>query len=235
MNGQSDQPATSEFASRRRLFARIIPRFADLAANSRSALETSELLDPTNFNPPQRIFGHITPVLAACLPDSAKSRQRIRAALRRSGDYRLNAYQDVAAIRYVGLMSAMIVFGTLLVIVPQDWESWCVFGLAAGMLAAWFLPLFNIHERATARSRDIARGIPDLADMIDLSAQFGLSLSETLAFASRELQAAHPALAEELAIVCRQAKLGNLADALDSFASRIDVAEVRSLRSRLLT
>jgi tight adherence protein C len=235
MNRQFGEPVSNEVASRRRLFAPIAARFAADSTDSRPDLETDDLVEPTDVGAVAGPFGRFTPILAACLPDSVKSRHRIRAALRRSGDYRLNAYQDLAAVRYVGLMSAIIVFGTLSVIVPQPWETWCIFGLAAGMLAAWFLPMVNVRERAACRVRDIARGIPDLSEMIDLCAAFGLSLPETLAFASRELQAAHPALAEELAIVCRQEKLGNLADALDNFASRIDVAEVRSLRSRLLT
>ena len=44
----------------------------------------------------------------------------------------------------------------------------------------------------------------------------------------------HPALSDELAIVCRQAELDRLEVALEHFEQRIDLPEVRSLVSRLL-
>jgi pilus assembly protein TadC len=48
------------------------------------------------------------------------------------------------------------------------------------------------------------------------------------------MRATHPALSDELAIVCRQTDLDNLEAALENFEQRIDLPEVRALVSRLL-
>jgi tight adherence protein C len=177
---------------------------------------------------------HITLCLARALPESKSQAERIRADLERAGDHQPLAYERLAATRYAGMMASLIVFGTLTIIVPRPIEPWCLSGLAIGMFASWRIPVWRLRRRAAHRLDAIERGIPDLVDLVFLCLSQGLDAEATLATAGRELRPIHPALADELAIVCRKAKLSSLETALEEFERRIDLPEIRSLVSRLL-
>src|SRR5207247_8393608 len=63
----------------------------------------------------------------------------------------------------------------------------------------------------------------------------GLSLPAALQRVASELQAAHPLLAGELAIVQRQVQLGqSTGEALRQFANRADLEEIRGLASVIM-
>jgi tight adherence protein C len=177
---------------------------------------------------------HVTHCLAQALPESPSQAARIRADLARAGDHHPLAYERVAAIRYAGMMASLIVFGTLTIIVPRPVEPWCLSGLAIGMFASWRIPVWRLRRRSASRLDAIERGIPDLVDLVSLCLGQGLDAEASLATAGRELRSIHPALADELTIVCRKAKLASLETALEEFEQRIDLPELRSLVTRLL-
>jgi tight adherence protein C len=179
-------------------------------------------------------LAHVTQCVAQALPETTSAAADLRAALKRAGDYHPLAYQRLAAVRYAGMMLSLAAFGTLTICASKRAEPWCVFGIAVGMLASWWLPVWRVRRRAARRIDEIEQAISDLRDMINVCLSQGLTVAEALATASRELRPIHPALADELGIVCRQAELDSLESALEDFERRIDLLEIRSLVSLFL-
>jgi tight adherence protein C len=187
---------------------------------------TADLTDST--------LAHVTECVAQALPETKSGVADLKNALKRAGDYRPRAYQELATVRYVGMLASLVVFGTLTILASKAAEPWCVLGLAVGMLASWRLPVWQLRRRAARRIDEIEQAIPDLRDMINVCLSQGLTVPVALATASRELRPIHPALADELAIVCRQAELDSLEAALDDFERRLDLPEIRSFVTHLL-
>jgi|HubBroStandDraft_4_1064222.scaffolds.fasta_scaffold132176_2 tight adherence protein C len=179
-------------------------------------------------------LAHVTHCLAEALPETDARITRIQATLRRAGQYEPLAYQKLAAVRYVGMLASLVVFGTLTIIASPAAEPWCVAGLSLGMLTSWRLPLWRLQWRAARRIDAIERALPDFTDLIAVCLSQGLSVQSTLETAGRELSPIHPELADELVIVCRQAELGSVESALEDFETRIDLPEIRALVTRLM-
>jgi len=172
--------------------------------------------------------------MAEALPETKSRVLDIKADLKRAGCYEPLAYQKLAAVRYVGIMLSLVVFGTLTIFASKRTEPWCMVGIAVGMSASWWLPVWQLRGRASRRIDEIEQAMPDLLDLLHVYLSQGLDVPTALATASSELRAIHPALSDELAIVCRQTELGSLEAALENFEQRLDLPEVRSLVSRLL-
>jgi tight adherence protein C len=204
---------------------RVLARLASQPLNDRT-LPPSEVADSA--------FAHVTNCLAQALPETTARSARIRADLKRAGDYRPLAYQKLAALRLVGMMGSLVVFGTLTLCVSPQSEPWCLAALVLGMFAAWWLPAWRLQRRAARRMHAIELAIPDLSDMLRVCLSQGLTVPAALATASRELRLIHPALALELAIACRRTELESLDAALEDLETRIDLPEVRSFVTHLL-
>jgi tight adherence protein C len=179
-------------------------------------------------------LAHVTDCLAQALPQSRSRSAKIQADLKRAGCHDPRAYQNLAAVRYAGLLLSLIVFGTAAILASSRAEPWCVTALAVGMFASWWLPVWNLQRRATRRIDEIEQAIPDMVDLVDVCLSQGLTIPSALATAGRELRPIHPALGDELAIVCRQAELSSLEQALDNFERRIDLPVIWTFTSRLL-
>ena len=81
---------------------------------------------------------------------------------------------------------------------------------------------------------DIERGIPDVLDMLHMGVSQGMTVPRSLQRIAPEIKSAHPALADELNVVNRQADVGSLPDALMAFSKRIESPEVTSFTSLLI-
>jgi len=219
-HSREDQLASRDWQPDR-ILERLESQPADASTEQPAALTDSTL-------------AHVADCVAQALPESQARAADLRADLKRAGHYEPLAYQKLAALRYAGMMASLVVFGTLAILASSALEPWCVAGVAVGMLASWSLPVWHLRRRAARRMREIEQAIPDLADMVRVCLSQGLAVPAALATASRELRPIHPALADELSIVCRQAELDSLQTALEDFEQRIDLPELRSLVSRLL-
>lgn len=110
--------------------------------------------------------------------------------------------------------------------------------LFAPVLAAYAgmaLPAFYVKRKCAKRRLMIQRGLPDALDMMMVCAEAGLTLSSSLSRVSRELKIAHQDLAEELSMT--SIEMGFLAEArlaLDNFANRVNIEEIRSLTNVLI-
>jgi tight adherence protein C len=179
-------------------------------------------------------LAHVTNCVAQAFPETKSRAVDIKADLKRAGSHEPLAYQQLAAVRYAGMLLSLVVFGTLTIIASERMEPWCLVGVVVGMSASWWLPVWQLQRRANRRMDEIEQSLPDLVGLIQVYLSQGLSVPSALTTASRELRAIHPALSDELAIVCRQAELDSLEVALENFEQRIDLPEIRSLVSRLL-
>ena len=204
-------------------------------APERLSVQSGETLKLAAAGREDSTLAHVTRSLAEALPETDARIARIQTTLRRAGQYDPLAYQKLAAGRYAGMLASLVVFGTLTIIASPAVEPWCVAGLSVGMLTSWRLPLWRLQWRAARRIEAIERALPNLSDLIAVCLGQGLSVQSTLETASRELAPIHPTLADELAIACRQAELGSLESALEDFETRIDLPEIRSLVTRLIS
>lgn len=105
---------------------------------------------------------------------------------------------------------------------------------AGAALLGFFGPGIYIKNITAKRQKRIQLGLPDALDLMIICAEAGLSLDATLVRVSRELQAACPDLAEELAIT--SAELTFLPDrrqAFENLNNRTDMNAIRGVVNTL--
>jgi tight adherence protein C len=106
---------------------------------------------------------------------------------------------------------------------------------AGAAVFGFFAPGIYIKNLIAKRQKRLQLGLPDALDLMIICAEAGLSLDATIVRVSRELQAACPDLAEELAIT--SAELTFLPDrrqALDNLNARTDMASIRGVVNTLM-
>lgn len=179
-------------------------------------------------------FARLAPALAPLLPETEERRRESRRELQAAGYYQPNAGQVLAAVRYLGVMGPLVLLGLLMVWVPAPLELPVAVMLLLAPPLGWAMPGLYVKQRARARTAEIEGAMPDLLDMLNMCVSQGLTVSDSLRRISREFRPVYPALARELAIVCRQAEIGSLRQALQNFGRRIDLPDVHSFTSLLI-
>lgn len=180
------------------------------------------------------IFGPVTPLLASLLPQSEEKRRTLRRELVNAGYYHPSASDNLAAIRYVGIVAPIVLFGVLLVVAPADWEVPVVLAGVVASILGWALPVLMVRSRAATRRDEITQAMPDMLDMLNMCVSQGMTLMASMTRVIRELRPVYPALAHELQIVTEQSRIGSVEQALENFADRVDVPEVHSFTSTLI-
>ena len=179
-------------------------------------------------------FGPVTPMLAAMLPESHEKKHSFKRMLKNAGYYTPHAWHNLAATRYLGLILPIILFGGLLIMVPQQLE-WPIIGcLIAFPILGYALPGLLVQSQAAARIKDIEQGMPDMLDMLNMCVSQGMTLPNSLQRVGQELRGVYPDLSKELAITSDQARIAGLPAALQSFTDRVDSPDVHSFTSLLM-
>ncbi|MEX0716292.1 MAG: type II secretion system F family protein [Planctomycetaceae bacterium] len=180
------------------------------------------------------VLGPLTPTLAALLPDTSTGREALKGELRNAGYYQPHAWHNLAALRYMGVMLTLVLFGVGLLFIPPEFEiPWLIAMVIVPMLI-WALPRVLIRGKAKDRVAEIELGMPDMLDMLHMCVSQGLTVPASLKRIGRELQPVYPALAQELAIVSDQAEIGTLEQSLTNFSKRVDVPDVHSFTSLIV-
>lgn len=187
-----------------------------------------------NADPAEHQFGALTPILAAMLPESAERRARMKKLLRNAGEYGAFAYQNFAAVRYLGLVLPIVIFGTLFVFVPPELESLMLVCLVVFAATGWAVPGVMMRSKAAERLGEIERGLPDMLDILNMCVSQGMTVPAGLRRVGDELGPVYPALSKELQILSDQSRVGSLEQALMNFSERVDLPEVHSLTSLLI-
>jgi tight adherence protein C len=185
-------------------------------------------------DPEQMVFGSLTPSLAELIPESQERKETQRRNLTAAGYQSRSAWLNLNATRFVLAFLAVVIVGFWLLLAPPALEPWLLGALIAGPLLGWALPPLFVSSRASERTIDIERGLPDVMDMLNMGVSQGLTIPAAFGRIAKEIRPSHPALAAELEIVNRQTALGSLSQALRNFSNRIDSAEVSSFTSLLM-
>jgi tight adherence protein C len=180
------------------------------------------------------VFGRLTPILAAMLPESEQRKRRNIRTLQQAGHYGAQAWHNLAAVRYVAIMLPILCGLLLLVITPPRVELLIMVGLVALPMLGWSLPTLYVRSRAAERMWEIEHSMPDVLDMMNMCVSQGMTVPASLARVSRELAQVSPPLSKELAIVVEQTRVGSLEQALENFGRRIDLPEVHSFTNLLV-
>jgi len=182
-----------------------------------------------------RVFGStLNPAFAALLPESAERNEQARKDLTSAGFYNPHAVENLAATRYALMMLGVILFGSLLLVVPPRLEPFVIACCILAPLLGWAFPALYVRSKAKTRKQEIERAMPDLLDMLNMCVSQGLTVPASLQRIGRDFRPVYPALSQELAIVNEQAKISTMQTALENFSHRIDVPEVHSLTSLLI-
>jgi tight adherence protein C len=109
-----------------------------------------------------------------------------------------------------------------------------VLGLA-GAACAFYFPDLWIGMRTRSLQRQYRDGFPDALDLLVVCVEAGLSLDAAIARVGSEVGHAHPAIAENFAMMSLELRAGGTrADALHNLAERMGIDEVRSMVTLLL-
>ncbi|MBX3439379.1 MAG: type II secretion system F family protein [Planctomycetaceae bacterium] len=227
--------AAACFGTAALLIRRSLQRRREKAILSGNTGESVHAADwPADRNNRGWLFGSVTPLLAALLPESQDKRALMKRELVNAGYYHPRAADNLAAIRYLGIVLPILVSGLLLLVVSRETELTVLFVGVAASLLGWALPALVVRRRAAERREDITRAMPDMLDMLNMCVSQGMTLTASLTRVVREIRPVYPALAHELQIVGEQARIGSTEQALANFAERVDMPEVRSFTSTLI-
>src|SRR5690606_34801657 len=91
-------------------------------STSRDALPVVEAADVPFTSTSDYVFGTLTPIFAALLPDMQERSQQTRKELWQAGYYQPHAHLNLAAIRYLCIVAPLVLFGSLLVMLPERYE-----------------------------------------------------------------------------------------------------------------
>ena len=177
------------------------------------------------------VFGPATSTLSVVMP--SPDIERTTKELTRAGYHQPHALQNLQAVRFMLLFGVFFLGGGAVILVPQRFELFAVLGTIGLAGTVWAVPRIFLQNKATERTSQLERAMPDMLDMLNMCVSQGLTIPSSLKRISRDLQPVYPALATELLIVVHQAEVGNLQISLDNFADRVDVPEVDSFVSLL--
>ncbi len=179
------------------------------------------------------VFGPATPILASFLPENENAKLTLARGLKQAGDYAPHARENLAATRFLFMMGSLLLGGVCVLLAPPVLERILLIGTVAMTGLGWALPSLMVKSRAKSRRTEVEQAIPDMMDMLNMCVSQGLTVPDSLARIARDLKPVYPALAQELSIAVDQARVGNLNEALQNFANRIDLPQVDSFTSLL--
>ncbi len=177
------------------------------------------------------VFGSLTQALASQIPESEKEATEFGKLLRQAGLYSPAARSNVYAYRFLLMVFPLVCAGILAVAEPDNaWKYMIVGAFIAAALS--IIPRLYVFMRRTSRLHEIRCGLSDMMDMLSMCLNGGMPLSASLDHVSRNLTH-YPALAAEMQIMRRQSDVGSLRSALQDWANRVDLPEVRQVASLL--
>lgn len=166
---------------------------------------------------------------------SANSRTaELRARLGLAGHRRSSAVLYFTGVQVVLVVALALAFGGTATAAGVPWKK-ALLWIAAGGAAGLVLPSFVLSSRVARRQQNLRHALPDVLDIMVLSAEGGASLNAAISWAADEIQTVHPVLGAELLVVQREMQLGlSGGEAFRSLADRCGLSEVRDLAAAML-
>ncbi|MCC6362900.1 MAG: type II secretion system F family protein [Bryobacterales bacterium] len=107
--------------------------------------------------------------------------------------------------------------------------------VAASAGLGFFGPNEFVNWRARRRQKQVKRGLPNALDLMVVCVESGLGLDQAILQVAKELEAAHPEISEEFALVNLELKAGKRrAEALRNMAERTAVDDLKKLVAVLI-
>ena len=169
-------------------------------------------------------------------PADSEQRSQIGDRLARAG------YRNGAAVGIYHLARAALGFGAGAIValaLPALASRVDPIGIlmfsAAAALVGYCLPIYWVMRRTQIREEALRDGFPDTLDMLLVCVEAGQGLDAALARVALEVEAGHPVIAEELAIVGQELRAGKgRSEVLRDFGRRAGVEEVSAFITLLI-
>lgn len=190
-------------------------------------LATEETLDEGVAHPP--MLQPVSRALAGSLPMSRTEETELSKELKNAGYYRPSAFIEYAAIRAILVLVPLIATGIAAYLAPPRYLFATLAAGAVAIVLGFSLPRIYLLMRTRWRRREIERSLPLTIDLLTLCLSAGQTILGALQQVARELHYSHPVIASELAIAHQQASIHTLSVALNQWADRTPVPEVRNL------
>jgi tight adherence protein C len=112
-----------------------------------------------------------------------------------------------------------------------DWGSFKRFlGFAAAVIIGYKGPEIYLKNKATKRTKEIRKGLPDALDLLVICAEAGLTVDAAFNRVARELGRAYPELGDEFALTAIELSfLTERRQAFENLAFRVDLDAVRGV------
>jgi pilus assembly protein TadC len=180
---------------------------------------------------PELILGDVTEAFSGQIPMTEQGKTELQRELRAAGLYRPTSLMEYAALRALLTITPLIAAGVATLIWAETFEGALRIWLGAVLAAmlGFSLPRLYLSFKSRMRKRAIERALPTAIDMLTLCLSAGLNVLSSLERVASELGTAYPELAVELQLVRRQADLRSLEFALQQFADRTDLDQLRNV------
>ena len=149
--------------------------------------------------------------------------------------------KELAVLIIGARMVAPIVLGLtaffLLYVVEiyPDWQMKKVFAMAAAIFGGYKGPELYLKNKASKRTSEIRKGLPDALDLLVICAEAGLTVDAAFNRVAKELGRAYPELGDEFALTAIELSfLNERKKAFDNLAYRVDLEEVRGVVTTMI-
>lgn len=116
-----------------------------------------------------------------------------------------------------------------------DWEMKKVMALAATIFGGYKGPEIFLKNKASKRTVEIRKGLPDALDLLVICAEAGLTVDAAFNRVAKELGRAYPELGDEFALTAIELSfLNERKKAFNNLAYRVDLEEVRGVVTTMI-
>lgn len=158
----------------------------------------------------------------------------LRKRLVRAGYRRRDAVVIYTAIRIFGVVGCGVLVFVPLWLLGFGEVSSVGTGIIVG-LSCFLFPSMHLDRRISFRKSNVEQHLPSAIDLLAVSVDAGMGISQAFSRVADELRRLSPVLAEELKLVSRQTEAGKTnADAMREFADRVESKELALLVNTLI-
>ena len=172
----------------------------------------------------------VAPLAQYVLPKKDWERSRVSERLVHAGFRSPGALTNFYMIKSILmiLLPAMVVM--LAPLFPHATMSHVLVAVSIACFLGITLPNMVLERMKEKRMRRIRNGFPDALDLLVVCSEAGLGLNAAIERVAREIDSTHPDLAEELALVNAETRVGvERLDALRNLAARTGLEDIRGL------
>ena len=186
-------------------------------------------LAPAFLPSPALIWRELVSRIGSAIPPPSKDLPQLKRRLVRAGWRSPHATMYFQGARAV----AAAIFGVgALVMALRAYAATAnlVLGVGAGIALGYIAPMQYLLWRMRRRKRAIERGLPNTLDLMVISVEAGLGIDQATLQVAKELQHAHPEIADEFTVLNLEMRAGvRRHEALHNLAERTGVDDVRKL------